>query len=326
MLSIIITAYKEEKTIANAVRSLIDANYSGIGLGQIDKSWELIVCAPDKPTQDNALKEIERLKIDSSRYKILVDEKKGKPIALNMCLLAARGEWLLLTDGDVYAKEGAVKEIVETADLYIESHVEGKLGGVSGRPVGEKSKTNMMNYWGALLADAANHKRNIDLTDKPDGLSSRFIPKRKFFPLSGYLMLIRNEKITVPEDCLVDDAYLSYQLYNKGYDLTYSPKAEVVVKYPTKLKDYFIQKKRSTGGYLQLWKYGVVKVETKSRSFWRELEYIWFPLRYAKNLRELLWSLALYPVRLWLWIKIYWERKVTNKDFTSTWQRVESTK
>ena len=115
-------------------------------------------------------------------------------------------------------------------------------------------------------------------------------------------------------------------IFNEGGRIEYEPEALVFVKYPTNLKDYFKQKKRSTGGYMQLWEYGIVKPETKSRSFWRELEYFWFPIKYARNLKELFYSFMMYPVRLWLWVQIFWERKIVKKDFVKTWVRVESTK
>jgi cellulose synthase/poly-beta-1,6-N-acetylglucosamine synthase-like glycosyltransferase len=137
---------------------------------------------------------------------------------------------------------------------------------------------------------------------------------------------MRATKVRAPEDTLVEDAYISYVIHNQGGKIVYAPEAVVYVKYPTNMNDFYKQRKRTVGGFVQLWKYGVVTEETKSRSFWRELEYAWFPLKYAQNLKELLWSFMLYPIRLWLWIRIYWERKVLNKSFFKTWVRVESTK
>jgi len=328
MLSIIVTAYREEKTIAKVVRHLLDSQFSGLGKHKLDSAWELILVAPDVQTRSAAKQELKKLAIPETNWQILIDQQKGKPVALNMCLAVAKGDWLLLTDGDVTFGKNAVWEIVELAEAGQKSHIAGAqlLGGVSSRPVGKLAKTTMLNYWGKLLADAAHHKRTLDLTEHSEGFSRRIVPKRKFFPLTGYGMLIRNLNWVLPEDILADDAYISYGLHNQGFRLGYAPEARVLVKYPTKLSDYFKQKKRSTGGYLQLWQYGVVRPETKSRSFWRELEYFWFPIRYAQNLREVIWSLLLYPTRAWLWLLIFWERKVQKKSFKKTWVRVESTK
>ena len=320
MLSIIITAYKEENTIALAIKNLLLKEYSGLGLGKIDKDWEFILVSPDQPTQSIALKALTELNIPKNKYTILTDEKKGKPTALNMCFKIAKGDYFLITDGDVAFGKYALKYLVEELDLNLD------LMGITGRPIAKEPKTNMLNYFGALLADAAHHKRIIDLTADPKGYSTRFVKKRGFFPLSGYIMVVKNIKWELPTDVLVDDAYMSYLLHNKGYRLGYVANAIVEVKYATTLSDYFKQKKRSVGGYLQLWKYGIVSNTTKTRTFWRELEYFWFPIKYATNFKELIWSLNLYPVRLWLWLKIFWERKILNKDFTATWVRIESTK
>lgn len=324
MISIIVTAYREEKTIEKVIKCLLDSEYSGLGEHKLDKKWEFILVAPDEQTRKAALKALAALGVSKENYHILVDPGNGKPAALNMAFEKAKGDYLIPTDGEVMFEKGAVFELVELLEERLEKGE--KVGGITGRPVSMDDKSSMMKYFGNLLSDAAHHKRNIDLTEDPKGLSTKLIPKRKFFPLSGYIYLIKNLDWQIPEDVLVDDAFISYELFNKGYKLYYAPGAKVKVKFPTNLSDYFKQKKRSTGGFIQLWKYNIVKPETKSRSFWRELEYFWFPIKYASNLKELIWSLMLYPIRLWLWAMIFWERKIIKKNFKDTWVRIESTK
>lgn len=313
MISILVTAWKEEKTIGKALDCIFDESYSGI-----DFDYEVLLAAPDDATIDKAI-ETSAKHGRKEKLTIVRDDQKGKPAALNKLLKEARGEFLVFTDGDVFFDKNAVVEVLKLFENE-------KVGIVSGRPISEDLKNNMMGYLGHLLADAAHHKRTIDLTENPHGKSLKFVPKRKFFPVSGYLYAMRKVDIEFPSDCLVDDAYISYCLFNEGWQVAYAPEARVFVKYPTNLKDYFKQKKRSTGGYIQLWSYGVVSKETKSRTFFRELEYFWFPIKYAKSPKELFWSLCLYPIRLWLWLRIFWERKVIKKDFYKTWTRVESTK
>lgn len=313
MISILITAWKEEKTIGKAVESFLDNSYS-----MIDEEFEILLAAPDEPTINAALAIAKKYNLED-RLKIIRDEGKGKPLALNKLIAESKGEILVFTDGDVYVGQSAVP-------LLIKHLQNDNVGIVSGRPVSDDEKSSMMSYFGHLLADAANHKRTLDLTEDAHGNSLKIIPKRKFFPVSGYLYAVKKFEIEFPGDCLVDDAYISYVVYNQGLQVAYEPEAKVYVKYPTNLSDYFKQKKRSTGGYIQLWHYGVVKKDTKSRTFFRELEYFWYPIKYAENLKELFWSILLYPIRLWLWIMIFWERKVVKKDFYKTWTRVESTK
>ena len=139
-------------------------------------------------------------------------------------------------------------------------------------------------------------------------------------------MAIRNDDFKIPQDVLSDDAYISYIVTNNGKKIAYAPKAKAFVKYPTNLNDYYKQKVRSLGGYLQLEKYGVVKKQKKARTFRDELAYFWFPFSYAKNVKELFWSILLFPIRFITWIKIFFDRKVFKKDFEKSWTRIESTK
>jgi len=144
--------------------------------------------------------------------------------------------------------------------------------------------------------------------------------------MSGYIMAIRNLDFDIPRNVLSDDAYISYTLRNMGMDIAYAPKALCYVKYPTNLKDYYKQKVRSIGGFKQLKRMGVFKRDKQSRSFLIELGYFFFVFKYPKTFQEFVWSLLLFPIRFWTWIRIFWERRVLNKDFKNTWVRIESTK
>lgn len=313
MISILLTAWKEENTIGKVIKCIADDDYSGIG-----KDFEILLACPDEETYQAALNEVRKLGVED-RFVHIQDPKKGKPFALNMLTEKAKGDIWIFTDGDVWFEKNAVKNLLKKFE-------DPKTFAVTGRPVSVDSMNNMMGYFGHLLSDAANHKRNIDLVENPEGKSLKIVKKRPFFPVSGYIYATRRFDYQFPEDCLVDDAYISYVIFNDGYRIDYASDAIVYVKYPTTLSDYFKQKKRSVGGYMQLWKYGVVRTDTKTRTFWRELEYFWFPINYAKNLKQLIWSFCLYPIRLWLWVKIFFERKMFKKNFEQTWVRVETTK
>jgi cellulose synthase/poly-beta-1,6-N-acetylglucosamine synthase-like glycosyltransferase len=313
MISVLITAYKEEKSIAKCIECIANPAYSGI-----PNDFEILLACPDDETYNAAMGQIAVLDLEA-KFNFIRDPGKGKPVALNLLMDKAKGDILILTDGDVYFGEKAVEELLKSFEDPTTMLV-------TGRPKSADSRNSMMGYFGHLLSDAAHHKRTVDLTSEPAGMGLKFVKKREFFPVSGYIYAVRKTDIRFPEDCLVDDAYISYVVFNNGGKISYAPKALAYVKYPTNLSDYFKQKARSTGGYIQLWQYNVVKPSTKTRSFFRELEYFWFPIKYAKNLKEIFWSFLLYPIRLWLWLKIYWDRKVVKKDFVKTWVRIESTK
>ena len=314
MLTVIITAYNEPLTISKAIKSIVRPFYSGI-----PDDFEIIQVSPDEETLKSGLDTLINEKWAKKKYIQIKDPGKGKPHALNLAFKKAQGEIIILTDGDVYFAEDAISYLL--SDFH-----NPKIGGVTGRIISQDSRKNIMGYYSHLLVDAAHHKRLMSMTDIPSGKSEAVISRDSFFPLSGYIMAIRNIGILLPEDVLADDAYISYKIAEKGYKLSYKSDAKVYVKYPKTISDYLLQKKRSLGGYIQLWKYGVVTKETKARSFWHELQYFWFPFKYAKTFREYIWSGFLYPIRFYTWVKIWWERKIKKKSFEETWKRVESTK
>jgi len=313
LVSILLAAWKEEQTVGTALKTLLNG-YKG--------ELEILCAIPDQPT-------IEALKAAATELgladkvwisDLVADGKpKGKPRELAYLMDHAKGDFWIYGDGDVSFGENVINKLISHFNSL-------DVKAVTGRPISTDPKDNMMGYFGHLLADAAHHKRTIDLTESPVGKGTAFVKKRPFFPVSGYLFATRKTDIRPAFDTLVEDAYISYMIHNQGGKIGYAPEAEVYITYPKTLSDYFKQKKRSVGGYVQLWKYGFVTKQNNTRSFGRELEYFWFPFKYAQNIRQFFWSLMLYPIRLYLWLVIFWERKVKKKSFEKTWLRVETTK
>ncbi len=294
MITVIITSYKEPKTIGEAIKSIAS------------KDYEIIQISPDSETLNTGLEVAKKSGIQKN-FKQIKDPCKGKPHALNLAFKEAKGEILVLTDGDVFFEKKAVEELIKPFENK-------NIGGVSGRPVSRDKEDTMMGYFGHLLSDAAHHKR------------VNAVKKDAFFPMSGYVMAIRNYNFKLPEDVLSDDAYISHVIANKNKKIAYTPKARAFVKYPTNLDDYYKQKVRSLGGYLQLEEYGIIKKEKNTRKFRDELAYFWFPFSYASNIKEFFWSILLFPIRMITWIKIFFDRKIYKKDFKKSWTRIESTK
>lgn len=313
MISVIITSFKEPKTIRKCISSIADKTYS-----KIPTPFEIIQVSPDTPTLNQGKKEANRLMLSKKQYIQIKDPRKGKPFALKMALKRAKGDIIILTDGDVFFEKNAVNELIKPFENK-------NVGGVSGRPVSQDSKDNKFGYWGHLLSDSADHRRKTT-TKKEEG-KEYYVSGESFFPMSGYIMAIRNLDIQLPKNALSDDAYISYYIRNKNMEIAYAPKAICYVKYPTNLKDYMKQKVRSLGGFTQLKHMGIFKKDKQSRSFSIELKYAGFVLKYAKNPQEFIWSLLLFPTRLITWIKIFWERTILRKDMPkSGWERIESTK
>jgi len=312
MLSVIITSFKEPKSIGKCIESIANSKYSGI-----KPPFEILQVSPDKETLEVGKKTANKLHLSKDEFKQIIDPKKGKPYALKIALNKARGDILILTDGDTFFDRNTVKELLKPFKNP-------KIGGVSGRPVSRDSRDNQMGYYGHLLSDSAHHRRSNVMNKVKN--SNYYISKEKFFPMSGYIMTIRNINLDIPQDVLSDDAYISYSLRNMNYEIGYTPKARCFVKYPASLKDYYKQKLRSIGGFIQLEQFGIFKRDKQSRNFFIEAQYFFFVFKYAKSIKDFFWSVLFVPIRLWTWIRIFWERRILKKDFSKTWVRIESTK
>jgi len=297
-VSIIITGYKEPRTISHAIRkALISCDKANL-----DDRAEIIIVAPDLETLSAAYS------CQASRpemsIKVIKDPGRGKPTALNLALQASLGQILILTDGDVFMSQYAIRELLEGFDSE-------KVGAVGGRPRSVNSKDNCYGYWSHLLTDMADVKRK----------------ETKGFVCSGYLYALRKGIVeSIPEDCLSDDAYISYKVLEKGYEINYAPSAQVFVTYPDNFKDWINQKKRSAGGYVQLKEDYKLKPRKEMRSFFQELKDLWKVIEHPKTPSEVWWMIELLFARLYLWMNIFWERKVIKKDFNKTWVRIDSTK
>ena len=312
MISIIITSWKEPKSIGKSIKCIGDKKYSGL-----KEQFEIIQISPDKETLDAGLKAAMDLNLTKEEYVQIQDPHKGKPFALKMAIEKAKGDILIFTDGDTFFEKDAIKYLLEPFS-------DDRIGGVSGRPISIDSKEDIFGYWGHLLSDAAHNRRVSVMNIQKENY---FISDKTFFPMSGYIMSMKNYKFDIPSNVLSDDAFLSYSIRNLNKQIAYAPLAKCYVKYPTNLKDYYKQKVRSLGGYIQLKNIGVFGKEKQSRSILIELKYTFYVIKYARNIKQFFWSLLLFPVRLLTWVKIFWERILLKKDMPkSGWERIESTK
>ncbi len=295
MISVIVTAFREEKTIGTALNALVN--------NPMKEPLEILVTCPDKPTAE-AVKKYQK---KQRNIRLLKDPGKGKPVALNLALKKVKGKIIILTDGDVrIANDSLMNLVAPFKDKAV--------GAVSGRPISTNARNNMLGYWSHLLTDVGAHATREKLSKKG-----------KFIVCSGYLYAIRAGIIkSIPLDSLSDDAIISSMIAEKGYKIAYAPKSKVFIKYPTNFKDWIAQKKRSAGGYTQIKK--LAKSKITMRSFVKESTGVLRAFSYAKNMKEFVWTGALVVTRVYLWTRILIDLKIKKEAFKKTWKRIESTK
>ncbi len=348
--SVIITAKDEPKTVGRLVGQ-IEAQ-----MPQISQDFEILLVCPDKRTKESAISQ-DRLQVVTW----LKDRGEGKPSALNLAFSKAKGNILILTDGDVALGKGALKKLTSSFCLSsrpkrrprpqrIRASVSGgdlsfskrdsstrprhqvgtvarndrELGLVTGRPVPVNKRDNLFGFWAHFLTTAADQQRR------------RRSQNDQYLDASGYLLAVKKELVSsMPKNILVDDAWLSRKVWKQGYKIGYAPEAKVRVKFPTNLSDWITQKKRTTSGYVQLSSVGNadsacceagLRSLQSMRGFFQEAKGLRLALTYPKNLKEYFWILLLIVVRVYVWLVVFWQRKVLKKPYAGNWKRIESTK
>ncbi len=293
MLTVIITAFQEPGTIGGAIEAF---------LPQLPEDAELIVVCPDPETA--AVVEGYAARYPSVRH--VADPQRGKPFALNIGLRAARGEIVVLSDGDVVVAKEALRPLLAPFE-------DPEVGAVSGRPVSINPANTMLGYWSHLLTESAHQMR---LSRDQAG---------QFLVCSGYLFAFRRCLVNqVPEDALAEDAVISHAIAARGYVIRYAPEARVFVKYPTTYRDWLRQKVRSAGGYAQSY---VRRSTFRMRSFRMEvLHGTRLALRYPRSPREFLWTALLFVARLHLWLLVFINVVLLRRRLPELWKRAETTK
>jgi len=263
---------------------------------------EILVICPDPAT--TAIVDGYAARYPAVRH--VADPQRGKPAALNVGLKAARGDIVVLSDGDVVVAEDVLATLLPPLD-------DPRVGAVSGHPLSASPRDTLLGYWSHLLTEGVHHMR---LARDRAG---------QFLFCSGYLFAFRRALVErVPEDALAEDAVISHHIAGRGYRIRYAPQARVFVRYPTTYRDWLRQKVRSAGGYAQDY---VRRSPLRMRSAWLEaLNGTRLALRYPRDLREFLWTLLLFAARLHLWLLVFVNVRLLRRPLAALWQRVETTK
>jgi len=296
MISVIITSFKEPKTIGKAIESFLNQN--------IKEKYEIIVCAPDEETLDVAKDYSKKNK----KVKIFKDPGKGKMFALNLLFKKIKSEFLVLSDGDVFVKENSLIKLLEVFK-------DPKVGCVTGRPVSLNSRENLFGYWSHLLCDAGAHGARLKRQNQ-GGLVE----------CSGYYWAFRNNVVKdFPLD-VPEDAIIPIYFWQKGYKVVYASEAIVYVKYPSNLHDFIDQKKRTTKAHVQMSKYIDFNKIPKTKTFTNELLESYRAFLYPRNFKEMLWTFLLFPVKLYIWCLSLYHVKISKKYHKDAWKVTKSTK
>lgn len=293
IIHIIITSFNEPKATVRAVQAFLNQ--------RIKDKFKIIVVDPFPEVEEYVLK-----KVKSKNVEFFLDPGEGKGYALNLLFEQIysnnTNDIIVLSDGDVYVSNNAVEEILKRFENP-------KIGCVTGRPVSVDSNNNKYGVWSKIAFAGINKVRK------------RFDREKKFFECSGYLFAIRNGIMTSFPSKTSEDSIIPYIFWKKGYKIGYVDKAEVYVKNPGNWKDWLNQKVRNVKAHENLNKIAPSMPRTKSLS--NEIrEGLFFAISQPRNVKELLWTLQLYPARLYLYLKAFKELK-EKRTYNDGWREVE---
>ncbi len=309
-VSLIVTTAHEQRTIGAALDAL---------LPQLAQDDEVVVVCPDDDTAHAVLARAALGEGVGAPVRLLRDEGRGKPAALNLAIAAARHDLVVLTDGDVTVGPGALDQLLGPFGDPI-------VGAVTGHPLPLDSRATLFGYWAHLLTEAGAHVRRVERDQSG-----------AYLECSGYLYAVRRPLLSpLPEDALAEDGLISRMVWERGGRIRYAPTALVFVKYPSTYHDWLRQKVRSAGGYAQKHTISVALAPRRptaarrgvgGRSFWEEVKTgtarAW---SYPRTARERAWTILLFAARLHVWLLIMWRVRIARLPLSAMWKRVETTK
>lgn len=227
--TVILCAYNEEKTVAQAIQGVLDQDYSG--------GIRLLVV--DNASTDRTRSEIFRM-MDCTRpgrsLEYLYCGEQGKAHALNMGLSWVTTRYFLTVDADTRLERSAVQRMMD--------HLEGERSGcTAGNLFVEKPARTLaakMQIYDYLLSIAAVKRFQ-------GSYRSTLVAQGAF---SGY----RTQAVRQAggwQDVMGEDIVLTYTLLQQGWPSTYEPRAVGYTTVPQTMEGLYNQRKRWAIGMLE---------------------------------------------------------------------------
>ncbi|MEV6850348.1 bifunctional polysaccharide deacetylase/glycosyltransferase family 2 protein [Actinoplanes sp. NPDC051411] len=228
LVSIVVPAYNEAANIAATVRSLITNDYPAI---------EIIVV--DDGSTDDTAGIVERLRLP--RVHVIRQANAGKPAALNTGIRHARGDTLILVDGDTVFEPDAVGRLVQPL-------TEPQVGAVSGNTK-VANRTGLLGRWQHL-----EYVLGFNL-DRRMFEIARCMPT-----VPGAIGAFRRAAINdaggVSAETLAEDTDFTMAVLRAGWLVVYEPRAVAWTEAPATLRQLWRQRYRWCYGTMQaMWKH-----------------------------------------------------------------------
>src|SRR6266704_3070282 len=233
-VSVIVPAFNESANIAATVRSLVACEYP----------WVEVIVVDDGST-DGTAEIVARLRLPGVH--VIRQENAGKPAALNTGIRYARGDILVLVDGDTVFERDALAELVQPL-------LDPAVGAVSGN-------TKVANR-GGLLGRWQHLEYVMGLN-----LDRRMFDLARAMPtVPGAIGAFRRAALVmaggVSRETLAEDTDLTMAICRRGWTVTYEEYAIAWTEAPASLRQLWRQRYRWCYGTMQsMWKHRRAVIE-----------------------------------------------------------------
>lgn len=225
-VSFIIPAYNEENTIKETIEHIFDIDYDNI---------EEIIVVNDC-SKDNTKKIVEYLLTKYPKLKLINNEKNlGKAASLNKAWKNVNSELVAVVDADSFPKKDSLKKMIG----YFNNE---KVGAVT-CPILVKNKINFWSRLQSVEYIAISFGRKL-----LEYVDSIYVTPG---PLAIYRRTALEDISGFDEKNMTEDIEATWHLAYNGWDRKMSLSTGVLSKVPTKLKPWFIQRRRWNIGGLQ---------------------------------------------------------------------------
>jgi cellulose synthase/poly-beta-1,6-N-acetylglucosamine synthase-like glycosyltransferase/peptidoglycan/xylan/chitin deacetylase (PgdA/CDA1 family) len=227
-VSVIVPAHNEAANIAATVRSLVASDYP-----------QLEVIVVDDGSTDGTARIVRQLRL--AEVKVISQPNAGKPAALNTGIRHARGEILVLVDGDTVFEREAVGRLIQPMR-------DEQVGAVSGNTK-VANRTGLLGRWQHLeyVIGFNLDRRLFDV--------ARCMPT-----VPGAIGAFRRAALRdvggVSSQTLAEDTDLTMAVIRAGWRVEYAPDAVAWTEAPASLRQLWRQRYRWCYGTMQaMWKH-----------------------------------------------------------------------
>jgi len=231
-ISILISAYNEEKLIEEKINSILSSDYD-------QQYYEILIgsdCSSDQT--DNILTRISRQNPEVLKF-FPFTTRQGKPKVINKLVESAKGDILVLSDANVIFDNNTLKELINPFS-------DAKIGLVDTQMLNKGARNT-----GISMQEKAYISREVTIKHHESTLWGAMMG-----PFGGCFAIRKSLFEPVPDNYLVDDFYLNMIVLEKGFKAINKPEAFVFEDVSNDLTIEYHRKVRiATGNFQNLFRF-----------------------------------------------------------------------